>query len=242
MKNKVKTLITGLLNEFDLEFQSFEGFAFFEEQPIDIIVGTKDRVDYMIFAFIKHSFLNVVCEDIQIEIFTRLKLKIQKSEEPEFSAISRSIDKNSTLIICSQVPPNTCEIELNKTISSIEEDSYYYKKQVLSYSRLDESNIDELLAKNEGVLEECEKIVTDIEKYNSFISGNSDSKYALVALLYEKLPFLTLKIKSEDRLVLKDEILRSLSDKEVDDLAFYEDLIKKGSIEDWVNGIGAEND
>lgn len=242
MKNKIKNLITRLLSELDHEYKEFESFVLYEEHPIDIIIANRDHVDYLIFAFIPHRFLHKVCEDIQIGIYTKLKLKIQKSDELEYSAFSKSIDKNATLIICSEVPGSTSNIELNKAISSIEEESYYYKKQVLSYSTLDEANIDELLVSNINVLDECEKIVTDIEKYSSFISEDSDSKYALVALLYEKLPFLTLKIKSEDRLVLKDEIVRSLNQEQVDALAFYDALIQQGSIEEWVNGLGAEND
>jgi len=242
MKNKIKTLITRLLDEFELEFQSFEGFVFFEDQPIDIIVGTKDRVDYLIFAFIENSALKAVCEDIQIEIFTKLKLKTQNPEEPKFSAFSKSIEKNSTLIICTEVPYDVCDIELNKAISSIEEESYYYKKQVLSYSSLDETSLDELLTSDANVLVKCENVVTDIEEYNSFICGDSGRKYALVALLYEKIPFMTLKIKSEDRLVLKDEITRSLNEEQINALAFYADLIKKDAIDDWVHSIGMEND
>ena len=247
METNIQALIENITNNFEFKSIHLNEFITFSEKPINIIISTKDDVNYMIFVFVDYSDLKEICKHIQIEIFTRLKVLMNEENNEVLSSLNKALDKNSTLIISTIVPNALQTMELNKFVSAIEEDSYYYKKQVLTFKETDNDFIKELLVDELGAVIACEKVISNIDNYEAFSSnllyGLGDNKYQMTAMLYEKLPFLTLRVDKEERLSLQGMIRQELiKTEQLENVNIYRELKTKESINLWVDSIGVKND
>ncbi len=246
METNIQTLTQNITNHFEFESIPLNEFITFNDKPINIIISTKDDVNYMIFVFVDFSDLKEICNHIQIEIFTRLRILMNEGNHEVLSNLNKALDKNSTLIISTIVPNALDTIALNKFVSAIEEDFYYYKKQVLTFKETDKDFIKELLLDELGTVTACEKFISNIKHYESFTSnllyGFGENKYQMIAMLYEKLPFLTLTVNKEERLNLPDMISQELTPEQSENVGIYRGLTTEESINQWIKTIGVEND
>ena len=242
METNIQTLISKITAHFEFKSIYLNEFITFNDKPINIVISTKDDVNYMIFVFVDFSELKAICSHIQIEIFTRLKIIMNEENNSVLSKLNKTVDKNSTLIISTIVPNDIATKDLNKLVSSIEEESYYYKKQVLTYKKSDKTFINELLADELGPVTACEKVISSIDNYDLFTLGLGDNIFKFSAMLYEKLPFLTVKINKVDRLVLQDMIKGEFTSEQLDNIKVYGELTTEKAINQWVETIGVEND
>ena len=240
METKIAVLTSKITEFYNYKTHKIDEFISCYAKPISIVIATRDDVGYMLFVHVKFDDLPMLCSDIQIDIFTKLKTLISEKHSAVVG-LSNSFDKNSTLIVSTIVPEKLSEIDKNKLISSIEEDFYYYKKQVLTFKESDQKIVKDLTNYKDGPVIACGLIVSSISNYETFTTSGSD-KYRIAAMLYEKLPFLTLDIDRVEPLILQDMINAELSDEQLDELAKYQELTTQESIVQWVNTIGVKDD
>jgi len=242
MENKIQTLTQKITEYFEFKSIYLNEFIVFNDKSINIVISTNDDVNYMIFVFVDYSDLDAVCTEIQIALATKLKTLMNDESDIRLSSVNLTLNKNSTLII-STIVPNAVELkQLNRLVASIEEEPYYYKKQVLSYKQADSAFIDELLLDDVEPVISCEKIISDIDGYVLFTSGFGNKKYEFCAMLYEKFPFLTLKVGKEKRLNLQDMINKELTPEQLTNAEVYRNLTSEALINQWIETIGVEND
>jgi len=242
MENKIQTLTQKISEHFEFRTIYLNEFIVFNDKSINISISTNDDVNYMIFAFIEYSDLDAVCTDIQIALATKLKTVMNDESDIRLSSVNLAVNKNSTLIISTIVPDDDNPKLLNQLLASIEEEPYFYKKQVLSYKASDGVFIDKLLLDDEEPVTMCEKIISNIGNYGLFSSATGNEKYEFCAMLYEKLPFLTLKVDKETRLNLQTMINKELTSEQLTNLEVYRKLESEAQINQWIETIGVEND
>jgi hypothetical protein len=242
MENKIQTLTQKITKHFQFKSIYLNEFIVFNDKSINIMISTNDDVNYMIFVFVDYSDLDAVCTDIQIALATKLKTLMNDESDTRLSSVNLSLNKNSTLII-STIVPNVVEPKtLNQLIASIEEEPYYYKKQVLTYKKSDGAFIEELLLDNVEPVITCEKIISNIDDYVLFTSALGNGKYKFCAMLYEKLPFLTLTVNTEKHLKLQDMINEKFTPEQLANVDVYRNLTSDALINQWIETIGVEND
>ena len=242
MENKIQTLTQKIAEYFEFRIIYLNEFIVFNDKSINISISTNDDVNYMIFAFIDYRDLDAVCTHIQIALATKLKTLLNDESDTRLSSVNLTVNKNSTLII-STIVPNTEEPKLlNQLLASIEEEPYFYKKQVLSYKEADNVFVEELISGDVEPVSSSEKIISDIGAYNLCTSDFGNERYKFYAMLYEKLPFLTLKVDKKERLNLKDMINEELTPEQLTNAEIYRNLTSEALINEWIETIGVEND
>lgn len=220
-----------------------------ESYEIDtyIYIAHKPNSDYFIYVNLPARVLSYVTNDIQITISSLIKndldsLFLINGDE---LYVSSSFDKNSTLIIFS-TQESGVDDPIGRQVISIEEDPYFFKKQVLVVDNMDVRIIYDNFNKNINKYTlYLQKIISNPSLFNEFMNSNplktsnKVKEYSFVAKLYEKLPFLSLSvIKSTP------EDLQNNIDKE---LSIYENKLCKtileldpNNLEDWFNEITEE--
>lgn len=213
-----------------------------QEQTLkDISLINNSNQDYFIFYPIGFNNLNLLNDEYQIYLDTYLKKDVLDSEE-NFK-LSHFFEQNRTLILITE-GENTQENR--RIVAEIEEDPYFFKKQVLLLNDK-ETEVINILLEADSILEKCQTVISNSESFNQFKKELSDNKinnsalYSLVAKLYEKLPFLTLDIKVQDTQNLTEEIDEALTNNKLLNLkdklltidsdegfeAYLEELLKK---------------
>lgn len=169
------------------------------------------------------SFLN----NDQIEIYEGLK---------DFFAQNESFEKNAILILLRN--DERGEVEVNSFVSQIEEDPFYFKKQVISYSGAEKIALEDAIGGFETI-KNAASIIYNKERFKNFSTGNSDPLYSILIRLYTKIPSLTLDGDGKEYPILDEIISECLQDngltsicKEVLSLDGEEEKIEK-----WINDI-----
>jgi hypothetical protein len=129
------------------------------------------------------------------------------------------MDKNSSMLICLKRDHMEPDEEINKIIFQIEEDPYFFKKNVLTYTETQVKEINkQLTINNPNVLDHLYKILNENQKFEKFKSNPyKESVYHLVSKLFIKLSFLHLRSFSRN--------LEDLSSK-IDSLLQEDDLLE----------------
>lgn len=173
-----------------------------------IVVNQKNtKKEYFLITFFDN--LDEVLE-IQKEIHTRLR-KNNKNLK-----LSSDWEKNTTMLIFYKTNAIPMETASYRNILEIEENPYFFKKQILSYT----DNQVELYRSEQGAVkhkEFLEEYVNNIEKYEKFKKSNKDlseNVYALVANLHIKLPFVSLKIIKKQKQNLINDFENHLTENE----------------------------
>ncbi|KPN93461.1 ABC-three component system middle component 1 [Pseudomonas nunensis] len=174
------------------------------------------------------------------QIIDELQSDIYLSLAPFFSLVEGA-EKNTNLILmkCHPAPTNAQATLLNRKISEIEENPYFFKKSVLAYT------IEEMEALSSKILETPDKnLATTIEEvmhnYEDFIEfrdHNTNPLFSVVTKLYTKLPFLTYNLKPEDQIQLGNEIDQKLQLKNlytIRDEALELDIDSADALEAWI--------
>ena len=233
--------IIQLASEQEYEVYEVIQFPFEEGNFLDLYICTKDHFEYFIIASIDFSLLKKVNNKIQIALFTKLRSHITDGSENKTENLSHFFEKNTTLIVVTSPPSSTRKEYVYKEVSKIEEDAYYFKKQVLFFNSEENIFFNDNLASYPTVSDYCSAIISDMEKYELFVIG-LDNEFELISRLYEKVPFLNLSVVKHKPLNL-DEMIEAEIDAE--HLELRKEILKSitvDNMDEWISSIGASND
>lgn len=154
--------------------------------------------------------------------------------------VTEAYTKNTTLVLCIK---STDEIEKYDTISSLEEDKYLFKKNIIFYSEREITELQDLFTED-CTLEKANSILQTTGLFEN-LKTNKNSGYALLTRLFIKVPFLHLKMQHIDLENLSEiiaqetqeknvEKLYMLNQKQIDinQLSSYKDLVQAGFTEE----------
>ena len=185
-----------------------------------LYVAHKPNSDYFIYLYLPEKYLPFVSNDIQIKLSSILKNDVGSMNvlNGDSVTISSSFEKNATLIILTSKEANSRN-NVDKQAIAIEEDPYFFKKQVLVVSPKDidviSSNFEE---HRENYTSYLQNLISDPQAFNEFMnsrslnSTNKAKEYSFAAKLYEKLPFLALSVKESNPEDLQENIDNDLSE------------------------------
>lgn len=121
----------------------------------------------------------------------------------------------------------------------VEENSYYFKKQVIYFNDEELSFCDNLILSEDNITEYCGRNISKIDKYEKYILNN-DLEYGFLSKLYEKIPFLNLSVTEQDLLNLDDMIKSKLTAEETNLLSQLELLSDEEKIDQWISSLEVE--
>lgn len=163
----------------------------------------------------------------------------------QHEAASEAYAKNTTLILCIN---STEGIEKHDIISSLEEDKYLFKKNIIFYSELEITELQELFGED-YTAEKANNILQATGLFEN-LKSNKNSGYSLLTRLFIKLPFLYLEMKHVDLENLSEIIEEEAQEKAVENLYIlnqqqidmnqlfsYKDLVQTGLVEEIKDGI-----
>lgn len=214
-----------------------------------LYIGQNQQGDYFIYLQLPERLLPYVNNDIQIRLAALIKNQaddFEKMTDGEVK-ISSSFDKNATLIIFTTHKSSTKNDAIKNAIS-IEEDPYFFKKQVLLSSVEELPTIESYFNSNKGShIAYIQSLISDIERFNEFTNAKASKlskreiEYLFVAKLYEKIPFLYLIVTASVQDVLQQEIDNNLSKEQ---LAECEKLLALdiNDLEDWFTELVKEDE
>ena len=131
----------------------------------------------------------------------------------QHDAVTEAYAKNTTLILCIN---STEEIEKHDIISSLEEDKYLFKKNIIFYSERETTELQDLFSE-EYTAEKANNILQTTGLFEN-LKSNKNSGYALLTRLFIKLPFLHLEMQHVDLENLSEIIAQEARDKNVENL------------------------
>lgn len=168
-----------------------------------LYIAHKPNSDYFIYLDLPEKALPFVSNNIQIKLSSLLKSDIGSMDvlNGDPVTISSSFEKNATLIIFTS-QETTLRNNVEKQAIVIEEDPYFFKKQVLVVSPQDINIISSSFNEHrENYTPYLQNLISDPKAFNEFMNSrslgpsNKATEYSFVAKLYEKLPFLTLAVQ-----------------------------------------------
>ena len=158
----------------------------------------------------------------------------------QHEAVTEAYAKNTTLILCIN---STEEIEKHDIISSLEEDKYLFKKNIIFYSERETTELQDLFS--EDYTQEKANSILQAAGLFENLKSNKISGYALLTRLFIKLPFLHLKMQHIDLENLSEIIGQEAQEKTVENLYIlnqqqidinqllsYKDLAQAGFVEE----------
>lgn len=211
-------IITQLLRELELNagmFSIVDGDTTILQSREFILVRNNKVGDYFLLAEIKTSELDFVNRDLQTSLMSSLNSLLSNTDGHVLQPLSgvstlkinNHFEKNTTLLLFTRKIGDV-DKQLTK-ITEVEEDEYFFKKQVVLLpanflsilaNKLTESRDFKIIT----YLQDC---MNDTGKFNKFIKNpNADTNYAGCAQLFEKLPFLHLNTPSSESNFLQNDI------------------------------------
>jgi hypothetical protein len=208
-----------------------------------VYIGQKPQGDYFIYLHLPARLLPYVTNDIQIKLASFIKNTAENFEQTNDEVkISSSFDKNATLIIFT-----THDVTVKNNIMmqaiTIEEDPYFFKKQVLLVPEKELPIVASHFDVHKGsYITYIQNLISDTERFNEFTNSNmfglsnKGIEYSFVAKLYEKLPFLALIVAPSNQEVLQKKIDRKLTEKQ---LVECEKLLELdvNNLEGWLSEV-----
>lgn len=237
-------LIRDLAKELNFTVFNVNNFHVKDDLYIDLFVFTKDKFDYFLVAEIPFNKLSFINSEIQIALSVKLRKHIDSINDgsDSYFEVSHYFDKNTTFIITTEVNLEILKEEVYKQVSAVEEDSYYFKKQVVYYTYSELDFFKKIMGSEKiKIYEYCGSVISSLSRYESYVAG-SDLEYDFISKLYEKLPFLNLSVVEEELLNLDDMINSSLSEEENKARLGFLSLNNDEEINNWIDEIGIEND
>lgn len=175
----------------------------FTSMPTNIFALDMDRGSYYLAVLVEEQMLGYN----SVELFNSYYDEVKGLDE----GYRPDMDKNLSLIVCVKRRNLLSDPKLHKVIFDIEEDPYFFKKYVLTYT---DSQV-ELLIKNQGDISIIEHLYRVLNDDNSFQEHKNDpiqeSEYNLISKLFIKLPFLNLRKMDREMASLKQEINNALT-------------------------------
>jgi hypothetical protein len=149
------------------------------------------------------------------------------------------MDKNLSMLVCLKRDNLHSNQELNKLIFQIEEDPYFFKKYVLTYTESQLVKVkSEVFVENSDINNYLYGILNDDEKFQTFKANPfEESEYSLVSKSFIKLPFLSLESFSRTLDVLPTKINQKLAELDLQNLR--DDVLK---INDEISQLSDEKE
>lgn len=234
--------LTGVFNKLTLE-HNLNSFVVDEFKVADhvlknITVVSNNNFDYIVFLELDFDKLKYINNDIQVALATNFKDHLYglggKTE------ITHFFEKNTYLVVSTKHPDEILDKDLFKEVSIVEEDLYFFKKQIIYYSakEFESLKINDL---NLNFTVYFNDVVSNISRYEKYLNGQDD-EYKFIVKLFEKLPFMKLEIEEKELLNLDKMIADSLSEQELEILPELLQLTSDISINNWVKTLGHKND
>lgn len=210
---------------FEKKGMNFDEINYQEIEKMYLVQGKNENYFY-IFIELDIKKIKEFLVSFQPHIYSFFYEEYMKNESNKIK-LTKGFEKNSTIILC------TVNDNYSKEIENIEEDPYFFKKQVLRLNKIECDYIKNEIMEGE-YLNTIEKIIFDKDLFSSFLIEDN-FKYSLATKLYEKIPFLELNTimvqrkdldhiiedsilnLSEDHLKLRDFILK-IEDKNFDEI------------------------
>ncbi|MEI8644334.1 hypothetical protein P4S60_01465 [Pseudoalteromonas sp. Hal040] len=233
-----KELISTIAEEKDFAVYEISDFNVEDDIFIDFFLCTKDDFEYFIILNIEFRLIEIVNNLIQVAISTKIRAYL---EQNEICSLNHYFDKNSTLIITTEKPNFLTNEEVYRVVSTVEENNYYFKKQVLYFTERELGIFLQSQSQQNSFTEKCCSVVSDLSRYEEFLLGE-DEEYDFIARLYEKVPFLNLEVEKENKLNLDNMIAESLVESEIELLPELLALQSESQIDEWIKSIGEAND
>ncbi|MCX8763301.1 ABC-three component system middle component 1 [Vibrio parahaemolyticus] len=218
------------------------------ELELEFYVASKNGCEYFVYLNLPCSSILSINNDIQIKVFNCLDKGMVEAEKifGDDIGISSNFTKNSTMIVFSGYDDSLSNRDLNNIIS-IEEDPYFFKKQVVPVNSTYEEALKSCFEEHsDKYIEYLQSTISDTVKFNDFMKARAslDEKsaleYSFVSKLYEKLPFLILPVKKSSSNDLQEAINNQLS---AEQISFAEQLLSLGSddIDKWISELKGDN-
>lgn len=237
-------LMKSIFIESGLSLARIEYVNEFYEFSTSLYVAHKPNSDYFIYINLPEKALSSVSNDIQIELLSILKNSEGSMEllNGESITISSSFEKNATLIIFVNQENILCE-NVEKQAIAIEEDPYFFKKQVLVVPPDFLSVITKSFTENNirGYTTYLRNLISNTQSFHEFMYSKSSSsnnviEYSFAAKLYEKLPFLALSVERSTPGDLQEGIDNDLSETQLEQCEGFLAL-DLNDLNDWFDEI-----
>ncbi|MGE6579129.1 ABC-three component system middle component 1 [Paenibacillus xylanexedens] len=175
----------------------------FISMPTNIFALDIGRGSYYLVIFVEERILNYESVELFNSYFDEIK-RLEEGYRPD-------MDKNLSLIVCVKRNNLFPDPILHKVIFDIEEDPYFFKKYVLTYS---DTQVD-LLLENKGdtpIIKHLYLVLNDDDLFQKHKNDPyEETEYNLISKLFIKLPFLNLRKMDRELVSLKQEINNSLN-------------------------------
>lgn len=215
-------ITTQLLKELKLN----AGMFFLAENSMpplksqNLILARKANIgDYFLLAQIQASEIDSVNRDLQTSLMSHLNSLLSDTRDDDLQPlnevpklkIDNDFEKNTTLLLFMQKTDGIDKL-LTK-ITEIEEDEYFFKKQVVLLHDNFLRKLGNQVTKSPSfeMITYLQESMNNINKFKEFIKNpNDDTDYAGCAQLFEKLPFLHFDISSSEPNSLQNTINNSI--------------------------------
>ncbi|EJV95956.1 ABC-three component system middle component 1 [Bacillus toyonensis] len=207
MKKIIKKIFSDHdFNEYELSLNGEENNVLFFANI------NKNIVDFYVVVFV-NKIENTFLDERVPEIFSAIK-SLEKGYDPR-------MDKNLSMLVCLHTDNGADLKELHKNIFEIEEDPYFFKKYVFSFTKEQEKTLTELFEREEGENSKSiiNKVVNDNKNFISFKRNPdilNDSEYGLCSRLLIKLPFIVFERGEKKIADLSKKIMEDLQTKNIE--------------------------
>jgi len=199
-----------------------------------------NKFDFLTVMFVSKDEIRSELIKEKIEVYL---LKILETQQNYFG-----IEKNLSLLLIMEVDSLEFSKEIASLIYDIEEDPYYFKKYVLTYTRQQVSLLESYKGTSEGeVIPFLINILNNSTVFSKF-KNNEESEdviiYDLISKLFIKIPFLNIENNQQTITNLYEEIIKGIEER---DKILWESLFKLNeisgsdpSVEEILKCIGVE--
>lgn len=186
---------------------------------IDNIAFMKN-MDYKQYYFLVELDINEANNLVRLSdslIFNLYKIMCLDEDNYE-----KEMDKNTSILIILNEDKIKDKELMEKFINQWEEDPYYFRKYIFTYTDKDfillKENLDESYGKN--TVNTLNNIVKDADEFKKFKNKDNESIYKIVSKLFIKIPFLKIPEIDTEKLIELEDL----------ELEIKENLVKKGLI------------
>jgi len=205
----MKKLITQIFHEMNFTITSIPSIDTIDS--FFAISNDEDKINYYLVLFVED--LSTIKKDSNN--LNRYFENIKRLEE----SYDNKMDKNLSMVICAKRNHMQPDDEINKTIFKIEEDPYFFKKYVLTYTDIQIQKLSDYIPENSSIIESLNGILHSESLFQEFkLNTYEQTEYNLVSRLFIKLPFLNLKSFKREMNDLSLEIDSLLREKNLLDL------------------------
>lgn len=149
----------------------------------------------------------------ELSLLKELGLNALDETLKQHEAVTEAYAKNTTLVLCVN---STEDIKKHDIISSLEEDKYLFKKNIIFYSEPETTELQDLFSED-YTPEKANNILQTTGLFEN-LKSNKNSGYALLTRLFIKLPFLHLEMQHVDLENLSELIKKEAQEEKVDNL------------------------